>query len=76
MMPSALENEPIIRQYEAEYVIAFSILSSQRPRGLGVSPISITDMASYLQLYPAIDTDLFIYLMCEMDDEYIKLKDK
>ena len=38
------------------------------------NPISAADMAAYLQLCPTHNLDLFMYLVGEMDHEYLERK--
>lgn len=76
VVPQALDNSPIVRPYEIEYIVAFSILNDRRGTAFGLQPIPLSEIVAYLALYPTHDTELFIYLISAMDDEYIKLKAK
>lgn len=33
----------------------------------------MVDMVAYLNLFPQYDIDLFLYLISEMDDEFIRI---
>jgi len=60
-----------------EYFEAFYYLSSKRTVGFSAeNPISVSDIVAYLQLYPTDNLDLFMCLLQEMDDEYLKVRSK
>ena len=60
-----------------QYVNAFFRLSDRRTFGFSApNPISFSDVKSYLDIYPTHDIDLFLYLMTEMDSEYLSVKTK
>ncbi len=75
--PKALENRPDFPEYLKEYFKAFYLLSSKRSMGFSAeNPISTQDIAAYLELYPTEDTDLFVFLLSEMDSEYLDVRYK
>ncbi len=50
-------------------------MSSKRSVGFSAeNPISTADIVAYLQLYPTTNVDLFVYLIGEMDNEYLNVK--
>lgn len=60
-----------------EYFKAFYLLSSKRSIGFSTeNPISTQDIVAYLELYPTEDTDLFVFLLSEMDSEYLDVRYK
>lgn len=73
--PKALVNKPEIPEYLVFFVSSFYSLSERRSYGFSApNPISMSDIKSYMDLYPSHDNDLFLHIMTEMDDEYIKIK--
>ena len=58
-----------------EYIEAFYSLSSKRSVGFSAeNPISTSDIVAYLQLYPTDNVNLFVYLIEQMDIEYLNTK--
>ena len=58
-----------------EYLEAFYFLSNRRTVGFSAeNPISTQDIQSYLSLNPTDNTELFMYLIAEMDHEYLSIK--
>ena len=50
-------------------------MSSRRSIGFySENPITTADIVAYLQLYPTSNTDLFVYLIGEMDNEYLSVR--
>lgn len=71
-MPKALEDEPVPPHYAWEYLYGFTLLSDRRLSSQeGYRPISMTEIASYLSIHPTDDPDLFMYLIMEMDHEFL-----
>jgi hypothetical protein len=58
-------------------LFAFDYLSSKRTVGFSCeNPISMMDISAYLQVYPTDNIDLFMYLINEMDKEYLLVRSK
>ena len=76
--PAALLDAPIAFGYERELVLAFNFLSDRRPVGMIANAIPLTEIQSYIQMFgePDIPRDVFIDLLQEMDDEYLKKVNK
>lgn len=75
IFPQALENKPEIFSYVFEYVEAFYHLSARRTIGFSSeNPISMSDIAAYLSLNPTDDPARFVYMIGEMDSEYLTVK--
>jgi hypothetical protein len=75
----ALRNKPKLSLEAMEIVSAFRVLSELRTIGLEVSPISLREIQSYIDLYgqPFCDIDMFVALIMVADREYLTLtKDK
>lgn len=74
MSPPALESRPVLHEWMKEYLSAFYTLNSTRQYGLGPCPISLTEMATYMQIYGASDPGLFIEYVMLMDEAFLKIK--
>lgn len=71
--PPALERRPDVPSYLLEYLEAFYFLSSRRTVGFSSeNPISMSDISSYLEMYPTDNRHLFVFLVGEMDSEYLQ----
>jgi hypothetical protein len=52
---------------------AFELLSDRRSHSeLGGMPIPLSEIVSYLTLYPYFDEDEFVKLIVRMDREYLR----
>lgn len=74
--PKALENRPELHDWMKEYLYAFRKLNRTRPMGMGVNPISLTEIKAYLDLYGASDQEAFIDYILEMDAAFLDVKAK
>lgn len=73
--PTALENQPSLPGWLAEYYKAFRILSTRRHRSMdGLQPISLTDVLAYVEMFGTIDDDLdtFVGHVIRMDSTFLK----
>lgn len=66
------DSEPKIDGLEF-YLDAFRELSTARPSGLDIQPISFTSIVEYFKIYELNDFDDFFYLMRRMDLVFLKL---
>jgi hypothetical protein len=67
--PLALQNQPEVPAWLAEYCKAFRILSSRRPKsGEGIiQPIPFTDITDYIKVFEVEDEETFISHIVGMD---------
>lgn len=72
VQPKALDNKPKVPQHLNYYVRAFWTLSSRRQIGMALSPISLSDIVSYLTIYPWYDIDKFIDYTVKMDSIFLE----
>jgi hypothetical protein len=77
IMPLGLANRPEEHELGGEIYQAFNTLSSSRSYGMsGPLPISITDMASYCQLFEVVSLDeraAFIRQIQRLDHKYLEI---
>jgi hypothetical protein len=69
--PKALESRPEIHAWMYEFIRAFKLLSSRRAQGMGLSPICLADIVTYIDLYEIDDFDEFIRIICDMDMAFL-----
>lgn len=74
MSPPALENKPPLYDWMQEYLSGFYTLNNTRQYGFGPSPISLTEIHTYLQLYGASDPAAFIEHIMAMDSAFLIIK--
>ena len=74
--PQALKNQPDLHDWMKEYLKAFKVLNRTRQVGMGPSPISLSEIKAYLELYGASDQEAFIEYILEMDEAYLRVKAK
>ncbi len=72
----ALENQPRLKPWLAEYYRAFNALSSSRQVGMGgVGPIPMSEMAAYFEVFEVRDLeerDTYITMIQALDSVYLK----
>jgi predicted ferric reductase len=56
------------------YVDAFRELGSNRQIGMGLGPIPFTSIVEYAKIYEVEDIVDFIYIIREMDNEYLRIQ--
>ena len=54
-----------------EFVEGFNVLHGTRQMGMGMNPITLTEMLAYLEIYGSDDPHTFIKYILAMDDAYI-----
>lgn len=74
--PKALESKPDLHDWMKEYLYAFRKLNRTRQQGMGPSPISLTEIKAYLDLYGSSDQEAFIEYILQMDAAYLDVKAK
>lgn len=75
-IPDVLKNQPELKQGLQFYLNAFHELDRERPVGFSIGPIGYFALRSYAAMceLDEEDTETFIYVLCKMDDAYLKLK--
>lgn len=72
-MEVPIDSEPELSFWLHNYISAFSILSSSRPSsGFGISPIPLSEIKSYCDLYSIDDLDEFVKYIKSMDNVFLK----
>lgn len=70
-----LDYEPELSFWLHRYIGAFSILSSSRPSsGFGISPIPLSEIKAYCELYKVDDVLEFVRYIKHMDNTYVKFQ--
>lgn len=73
--PSALLNAPQLFGLVLEVVTAYNVLASRRTAGIALNPISLAEIAAYVQIFgpPTIPMDMFVELLGIMDIKFLEL---
>ena len=74
--PKVLEKKTDLHDWMKEYLYAIRILNRTRQHGMGLCPISLTEIKAYLVLYGASDKEAFIESILQMDAAYLDVKAK
>lgn len=76
--PKALLDAPKIHGTCQEIADAYSILSKRRNVGFGASPIQLSEIIAFIQLFdrPSVSVDVFVHLIGVMDTKYLELSNK
>lgn len=56
----------------AEYVEAFQLLTNKRSSGLGLNPITLSDMHAYVALVSCSDLAIFLRMISLMDETFME----
>lgn len=73
----ALDDKPVLPQDLNWYVSSYSILSSRRQYGMSSpQPISMSDIVSYLTIYPWHDVDTFVKYIIVLDNTFLEYKNE
>lgn len=76
-MPPALTREPEIPPDLEHIILAFNRLTGSRQIGLSMGPIAMSEIKAYVELFPIPDDiETFVYLIREMDNEYLSVIEK
>ena len=71
--PKALEDKPNLPIHLAFYAESFWVLSNRRGYNeVGMQPIPISDIASYLTINPWFDSAVFVKHITRMDSAYLR----
>ncbi|QDH84395.1 hypothetical protein Axy20_053 [Achromobacter phage vB_AxyS_19-32_Axy20] len=75
-IPDVLKSQPKLKPGAQFYLNAFHDLDRERPVGFSLGPIGYFALRSYAALFELDEdeTQTFIYVLCKMDDAYLKLK--
>lgn len=71
--PLALLNRPDLPDYLLEYINAFDLLTTRRSVGLAVNPISLSEIAKYIEIFGCTEPDVFFLHIIKMDLEFMKM---
>ena len=67
--------QPEIPVYYKEYVNAFRRLTAKRQIGFASEqPLTLSDIASYLMLFPTHDAELFVDIITQIDLAYLGVR--
>lgn len=73
---SLANNAPTLNIWLEPIVNAFKVLSTSRDSAWGMAPIKLSEINTYLNIFPQDDVERFIYLIQETDNEYCKVVNK
>lgn len=76
-LPSpALENRPKLSGHLFFYYESFNELASRRQYGMGANPIMVSEIESYIRIFPWHDPELFYKYVSRLDNAYLKERNR